>query len=149
MGWDYISEGGLMALHPCPRCGMLIPLGLAYCDVCRPIAEQQAREAMARKADQRKRRYNAAYNRRRDPDGPEPDWEYVQRALTSIWDVAHIDVSEILRRAGLNGADVIRRYGIPRRTVSSWRTKNPVEHRECPPWVRLMLAELTGVFRRP
>lgn len=84
-----------------------------------------------------------------DPDGPEPDWEYVRQALTSIWDVAHIDVNEILRRAGLNGADVIRRYGIPRRTVSSWRTKNPVEHRECPPWVRLMLAELTGVFKRP
>lgn len=73
-----------MALHPCPRCGMLIPLGLAYCDVCRPIAEQQAREAMARKADQRKRRYNAAYNRRRDPKYltfyRSKDWRRTSRA---------------------------------------------------------------------
>lgn len=52
-----------MALHPCPRCKRLIPVGLQYCESCRPVVEaelEQRRADMARKKQK-------AYNRRRDP----------------------------------------------------------------------------------
>lgn len=52
-----------MICKPCPRCGRMIPQGVAYCDTCRPEAERQAEEARER----RRQRYNRAYNARRDP----------------------------------------------------------------------------------
>lgn len=56
-----------MAVHPCPRCGRFVPVGVAYCDECRPAAEAQAAEAMERRRAYKQRQYNKAYNRRRDP----------------------------------------------------------------------------------
>ena len=56
-----------MALHPCPRCKLLIPVGIAYCDDCRPVAEAQAAEAIERRRAYRRAKYNKAYNQRRDP----------------------------------------------------------------------------------
>ena len=53
----------MAALHPCPRCKALIPVGLAYCDTCRPAAEaelEQRRLEYIRKKQQQ-------YNRSRDP----------------------------------------------------------------------------------
>ena len=56
-----------MATHPCPRCKRLIPVGVAYCDTCRPVAEAQAQEAIERRQAYRRAKYNREYNQRRDP----------------------------------------------------------------------------------
>lgn len=56
-----------MATHPCPRCHTLIPVGVAYCPKCKPIAEKQAAEAVQRKRDCKRKQYNISYNRKRDP----------------------------------------------------------------------------------
>lgn len=56
-----------MASHPCPRCKLLIPVGIAYCDDCRPVAEAQAAEAIERRRAFKRAKYNKAYNQRRDP----------------------------------------------------------------------------------
>lgn len=56
-----------MALHPCPRCKRLIPVGVQYCDACRPVAEAQAAEAVERRQAYKRAKYNREYNRRRDP----------------------------------------------------------------------------------
>lgn len=56
-----------MALHPCPRCKSLIPVGVQYCDACRPVAEAQAAEAAERRQTYRRAKYNREYNKRRDP----------------------------------------------------------------------------------
>ena len=56
-----------MAVHPCPRCKRLIPVGVPYCEACRPVAEAQAAEAIARRQEFKRKKYNRDYNRRRDP----------------------------------------------------------------------------------
>lgn len=56
-----------MAVHPCPRCKHLIPVGVTYCEACRPVAEAQAAEAVERRQAYRRAKYNRAYNKRRDP----------------------------------------------------------------------------------
>lgn len=74
-----------MALHPCPRCKTLIPVGITYCDACRPEAEAQAAEAMERRAAFKRKQYNLAYNRRRDPQRQafynSKDWRTLSRAF--------------------------------------------------------------------
>ncbi len=56
-----------MAVHPCPRCNRLIPVGVQYCEDCRPEAEAQAAEAIERRRAYKVAKYNKDYNRRRDP----------------------------------------------------------------------------------
>lgn len=56
-----------MAMHPCPRCKRLVPVGVAYCEECKPVAEAQAAEAMERRQAYKRAKYNRAYNKRRDP----------------------------------------------------------------------------------
>lgn len=56
-----------MALHPCPRCKTLIPVGVQYCAACRPLADAQAQEAMERKRAHKSKQYAKQYNARRDP----------------------------------------------------------------------------------
>ena len=85
-----------------------------------------------------------------DPDSDESDWEYIEKTLKSIFEVAHMDVGEIMKRSGLRQIDIVNRYSIPVKTVSNWVAPNSSnEHRDCPQWVVLLLAELTGVFKRP
>ncbi len=73
-----------MATHPCPRCKQLIPVGVAYCDTCRPVAEAQAAEAIERRQAYRRAKYNKAYNQRRDPKYGRfynsSDWRTMSRA---------------------------------------------------------------------
>ena len=73
-----------MASHPCPRCKQLIPVGVAYCDTCRPVAEAQAQEAIERRQAYRRAKYNKAYNKRRDPKYGRfynsQDWRTLSRA---------------------------------------------------------------------
>ena len=56
-----------MALHPCPRCKCLVPVGVSYCESCRPIAEAQAAEAIERRQAHKRAQYNRTYYKRRDP----------------------------------------------------------------------------------
>jgi len=56
-----------MAVHPCPRCKRLIPVGVSYCDSCKPIAEAQAQEATEKRRAYKQAQYNRQYNQRRDP----------------------------------------------------------------------------------
>lgn len=73
-----------MALHPCPRCRQLIPVGVQYCDNCRPAAEAQAAEAIERRRVYKVAKYNKEYNRRRDPKYltfyRSKDWKVTSRA---------------------------------------------------------------------
>ena len=78
-----------MALHPCPRCKTLIPVGVQYCEACRPLADAQAQEAMERKRAYKSKQYAKQYNARRDPKYltfyRSKDWQllsrtYLQRA---------------------------------------------------------------------
>ena len=52
-----------MAVHPCPRCRRLIPVGLSYCQDCKPQVEAQLEQRRAENIQKK----TAAYNRRRDP----------------------------------------------------------------------------------
>lgn len=56
-----------MALHPCPRCKRLVLVGVSYCEACKPIAEEQAAEAIERRQAYKRAKYNREYNKRRDP----------------------------------------------------------------------------------
>lgn len=56
-----------MVLKACPRCRKLIPQGLPYCAACAPIAEAERKAKQERRADYMSRKYNKAYNSRRDP----------------------------------------------------------------------------------
>lgn len=56
-----------MASKPCPRCKRLIPAGMGYCTECKPAAEAAAEQARERRAEYKRKRYNTAYNKRRDP----------------------------------------------------------------------------------
>ena len=57
-----------MALHPCPRCKRLVPVGVAYCEDCKPVAEAQAAEAIERRQAYKRAKYNKAYNQRRSQE---------------------------------------------------------------------------------
>ena len=52
-----------MLLKSCGRCGKLIPYGISYCSICRPIgeAEREARRLESKRESDRR------YNKTRDP----------------------------------------------------------------------------------
>lgn len=52
-----------MLLKACSRCRKLIPYPNVYCDACKPIAEEEKRIAF----EEKKRKWNARYNQKRDP----------------------------------------------------------------------------------
>ena len=54
----------------CPRCGRTVPYGWSYCPECKPIAEAERAAAMERRAEYRRKKYNAQYNARRAQDDP-------------------------------------------------------------------------------
>lgn len=56
-----------MAVHPCPRCKRLIPVGVPYCEECRPIAEAQTAAYRERARTYRRAKTTRDYNKRRDP----------------------------------------------------------------------------------
>ena len=73
-----------MAVHPCPRCGRMVPVGVNYCEACKPIAEAQAQEAIERRQAYKRIQYNKEYNKRRDPKYLQfyrsKDWKMTSRA---------------------------------------------------------------------
>ena len=62
----------------------------------------------------------------------------------SLWDAACLPFRDFLALTGYNRAGLARRYCIPLATLDQWLSgkRNP------PPWVRLLLAEATGIINR-
>ena len=66
-------------------------------------------------------------------------------ALGALWDVAHASIREIRAYTGLTRTSFALRYLIPYRTVENWERGDS----QCPDYVRLLLAQVTGFYRRP
>lgn len=63
----------------------------------------------------------------------------------NIWDAAHLTIRQMRDHTGLTQAAFAQRFCIPKRTVENWEGNKS----ECPAYVRLMLAQLTGLYTRP
>lgn len=64
--------------------------------------------------------------------------------LGELWDAAHLSIRDIRARTGLSQAAFAERYLIPKRSVENWEGGQ----RECPAYLRLMLAQLSGAYVR-
>lgn len=58
----------------------------------------------------------------------------------AVWDLAHLSVADIRAHTGLTQAAFAARFCIPIRTVQNWELRGG-----CPPYVRLMMARLSGM----
>ena len=64
--------------------------------------------------------------------------------IASIWDIAHLSIKDIREKTGLSQVKFSLRFCIPRRTLEDWESgKN-----KCSDYTRLMLAQLTGLYKR-
>lgn len=80
-----------------------------------------------------------------DPDAAAPDYEEIVRYLRDIWTAAHVTVKEIRQHTGLSQAAFAQRYAIPKRSVENWERAGGAEARSCPPYLILLLAQVTGL----
>ena len=67
--------------------------------------------------------------------------------LGEVWDVAHLSVADIRAATGLSQRAFAERHCIPRRSLENWETAG-TQARSCPAYVRLLLAEVTGLYHR-
>lgn len=74
-------------------------------------------------------------------EAAQPDLSEID-ALRTIWTVVRAPFRELLAAMQLSQSACSRRFWIPLRTVQGWAG----ETRACPPYVRLMMAELTGLL---
>ena len=65
------------------------------------------------------------------------DLDAEQARLSTIWDLAHLPMRELVARTGLSQTAFAKQAGVPRRTVQDWCG----EKRACPTYVRFLLAE--------
>ena len=65
------------------------------------------------------------------------DLDAEKERLSTIWDVAHLPMRELVARTGLSQTAFAKQAGVPRRTVQDWCG----EKRACPTYVRFLLAE--------
>lgn len=65
------------------------------------------------------------------------DLDAEKARLSSIWDVAHLSMRELVARTGLSQTAFAKQAGVPLRTVQDWCS----EKRACPTYVRFLLAE--------
>lgn len=65
------------------------------------------------------------------------DLDAEKARLSTIWDVAHLSMRELVARTGLSQTAFAKGAGIPLRTVQGWCG----EERACPAYVRFLLAE--------
>lgn len=65
------------------------------------------------------------------------DLDAEKARLSSIWDVAHLSMRELVARTGLSQTAFAKQAGVPLRTVQDWCG----EKRACPTYVRFLLAE--------
>lgn len=65
------------------------------------------------------------------------DLDAEKARLSTIWDLAHLPMRELVARTSLSQTTFAKRAGIPLRTVQDWCG----EKRACPAYVRFLLAE--------
>nr|DAH66966.1 MAG TPA: Regulatory protein-modification, helix-turn-helix, transcriptional regulato, DNA [Caudoviricetes sp.] len=65
------------------------------------------------------------------------DLDAEKAKLSTVWDVAHLSMRELVARTGLSQTAFAKQAGVPRRTVQDWCG----EKRACPTYVRFLLAE--------
>lgn len=65
--------------------------------------------------------------------------------LARLWDAAHLTIRDIRQHTGLSQAVFATRYCIPTRTLEDWERGV----RSCPDYLRLLLADSAGVYKRP
>lgn len=65
------------------------------------------------------------------------DLDAEKAKLSTIWDVAHLSMRELVARTGLSQTAFAKQAGVPRRTVQDWCGGK----RACPAYVRFLLAE--------
>lgn len=79
-----------------------------------------------------------------DPDDPEQEIPVeLTEPLLALWHVANDPFKALLERMGLTQTQCATRFCVPLRTVQGWAG----ETRSVPPYIRLMMAELTGVVQ--
>lgn len=64
--------------------------------------------------------------------------------LSALWGVAHATIRDIRQHTGLSQAAFATRYCIPRRSMEHWESGD----RACPDYLRLLLAQATGLYTR-
>lgn len=65
------------------------------------------------------------------------DLDAEKEKLSSIWDLAHLSMRELVSHTGLSQTAFAKRTGIPLRTVQNWCAGS----RDCPAYVSFLLAE--------
>ena len=65
------------------------------------------------------------------------DLDAEKARLSTIWDLAHLPMRELVARTGLSQTAFAKCAGIPLRTVQNWCAGS----RGCPAYVRFLLAE--------
>lgn len=65
------------------------------------------------------------------------DLDAEKARLSTVWDVAHLSMRELVARTGLSQTAFAKQAGVPLRTVQDWCG----EKRVCPTYVRFLLAE--------
>lgn len=65
--------------------------------------------------------------------------------LSMIWDAYHMTIRDLRTAAGLSRMEFSRRFHIPIRTIENWEC-NGQNYRECPVYVRLLIAEAIGMM---
>lgn len=78
-----------------------------------------------------------------DPDGAKIPTARIS-GLGELWDAAHLTIRDIRAHTGLSQAAFSNRFLIPKRSIENWEGG---QH-ECPVYLRLMLAQLTGAYVR-
>lgn len=76
-----------------------------------------------------------------DQDAPALDYDEIVRYLRDVYRAAHVTIHEIRQHTGLTQAGFSRRFAVPKRTVEDWERGA----RECPPYVRALLAQAAGM----
>ena len=70
------------------------------------------------------------------------DLDAEKERLSTIWDLAHLPMRELVARTGLSQTAFAKQAGVPLRTVQDWCG----EKRACPTYVRFLLAEHFGLL---
>ena len=65
--------------------------------------------------------------------------------LSMIWEAYRMTIRDLRTAAGLSRMDFSRRFHIPIRTIENWECTGP-NSRECPTYVRLLIAEALGLM---
>lgn len=64
--------------------------------------------------------------------------------IGDVWDAAHLTIRDIRQHTGLSKAAFAIRYCIPIRTLEDWERGV----RRCPDYLRLLLAQVIGLYAR-